>query len=66
VPALPGPALNLSFNWSMIRMSDVLLMYAEAVNEINGGPNTALLQPLKKLEKEDLEVLKVELVPRNK
>ncbi|TDH27765.1 RagB/SusD family nutrient uptake outer membrane protein [Segetibacter sp. 3557_3] len=41
VPALPGSALNLGYNWVMIRFSDVLLMYAEAVNEINGGPTAA-------------------------
>jgi hypothetical protein len=51
VPALPGPALNLSFNWSMIRMSDVLLMYAEAVNEINGGPNTAAIAAFEEVRK---------------
>ncbi len=26
-------------NWPLIRYSDVLLMYAEAVNELNGGPD---------------------------
>ncbi len=29
---------NLGINWPMIRFADVLLMYAEAVNEINGSP----------------------------
>lgn len=38
VPLLPGTVLNVGYNWSMIRFSDVLLMYAEAVNEINGSP----------------------------
>lgn len=38
VPLLPGTALNPGYNWCMIRFSDVLLMYAEAVNEINNGP----------------------------
>jgi hypothetical protein len=37
-PLLPGPVLNVGYNWAMIRFSDVLLMYAEAVNEINGSP----------------------------
>src|SRR5690606_6622382 len=32
-PLLPGQALNVGYNWSFIRFSDVLLMYAEAVNE---------------------------------
>lgn len=38
VPLLPGTVLNVGYNWAMIRFSDVLLMYAEAVNEINNGP----------------------------
>ena len=42
VPLLPGTVLNVGYNWSMIRFSDVLLMYAEAVNEINGGPALAI------------------------
>lgn len=37
-PLLPGTVLNLGYNWSLIRFSDVLLMYAEAVNEISGAP----------------------------
>ncbi|WP_416438166.1 RagB/SusD family nutrient uptake outer membrane protein [Phnomibacter sp. MR] len=37
-PLLPGTVLNVGYNWSVIRFSDVLLMYAEAVNEINNGP----------------------------
>ncbi|HEY6506304.1 MAG TPA: RagB/SusD family nutrient uptake outer membrane protein, partial [Chitinophagaceae bacterium] len=38
VPLLPGTVLNVGYNWCMIRFADVLLMYAEAVNEINNGP----------------------------
>jgi starch-binding outer membrane protein, SusD/RagB family len=41
VPLLPGTVLNVGYNWIVIRFSDVLLMYAEAVNEINGGPTQA-------------------------
>ena len=51
VPALPGPALNLSFNWSLIRMSDVLLMFAEAVNEINNGPNAEAIAAFEEVRK---------------
>jgi hypothetical protein len=39
VPLLPGTVLNVGYNWAMIRFSDVLLMYAEAVNELNNGPD---------------------------
>jgi hypothetical protein len=41
VPLLPGAVLNVGYNWALIRFSDVLLMYAEAVNEINGSPTAA-------------------------
>lgn len=51
VPALPGPALNLSFNWSLIRFSDVLLMFAEAVNEINNGPTAAAIGAFEEIRK---------------
>jgi starch-binding outer membrane protein, SusD/RagB family len=43
VPLLPGTVLNVGYNWSVIRFSDVLLMYAEAVNEINNGPDAAAI-----------------------
>lgn len=43
VPLLPGTVLNVGYNWSIIRFSDVLLMYAEAVNEINNGPTAAAI-----------------------
>lgn len=32
---------NLEYDWPLIRFSDVLLMYAEADNEINGAPSAA-------------------------
>ena len=38
VPLLPGTVLNVGYNWVLIRFSDVLLMFAEAENEINNGP----------------------------
>ncbi len=34
-PLLSGTALNPEYNWLMIRFSDVLLMFAEAENELN-------------------------------
>lgn len=43
VPLLPGTVLNVGYNWAMIRFSDVLLMFAEAVNELNGGPTSAAI-----------------------
>ena len=40
VPALPGTSNYLGYNWVLIRFADVLLMFAEAENELN-GPTTA-------------------------
>lgn len=37
IPFVDNDADN---NWYVLRYADVLLMYAEAVNEINNGPNT--------------------------
>lgn len=51
VPALPGPALNLSFNWSLIRFSDVLLMFAEAENEIKNGPTAVAISAFEEVRK---------------
>ncbi len=51
VPLLPGTVLNVGYNWSLIRFSDVLLMYAEAANEINNGPTpeaTAAFEEVRK------------------
>ena len=51
VPLLPGTVLNVGYNWSMIRFSDVLLMYAEAVNEINGGPTALAISAFEEVRK---------------
>jgi hypothetical protein len=50
VPLLPGTVLNPGFNWAIIRFSDVLLMFAEAENEIN-GPTTAAKTALEEVRK---------------
>jgi hypothetical protein len=51
VPLLPGTVLNVGYNWSLIRFSDVLLMYAEAVNEISDGPTPAAIAALEEVRK---------------
>lgn len=51
VPLLPGTVLNVGYNWSVIRFSDVLLMYAEAVNEINGGPTSEAVAAFEEVRK---------------
>ena len=51
VPLLPGTVLNVGYNWSLIRFSDVLLMYAEAVNEINGNPTPEAIAAFEEVRK---------------
>lgn len=51
VPLLPGTALNPGYNWPMIRFSDVLLMFAEAENEINGSPTPAAVTAFEEVRK---------------
>ena len=51
VPLLPGTVLNVGYNWIVIRFSDVLLMYAEAVNEINGGPTPEAIAAYEEVRK---------------
>ena len=40
IPLLSGNIQNLGMNWPVVRFSDVLLMFAEAQNEL-AGPSTA-------------------------
>ncbi len=40
-PAPTSGSSTLGLNWPLIRYSDVLLMYAEADNELNNGPTAA-------------------------
>ncbi len=51
VPLLPGTALNPGYNWPMIRFSDVLLMFAEAENELNGSPSAAAIAAFEEVRK---------------
>jgi starch-binding outer membrane protein, SusD/RagB family len=51
VPLLPGSALNPGYNWVVLRFSDVLLMFAEADNEINGSPTTAAIAAFEEVRK---------------
>lgn len=51
VPLLPGSVLNVGYNWVLIRFSDVLLMFAEAENEINAGPTAAAIAAYEEVRK---------------
>jgi starch-binding outer membrane protein, SusD/RagB family len=42
-------AQYMGINWPLIRFSDVLLMFAEADNEINNGPSAAAIDALRKV-----------------
>jgi len=42
---------NFAVNWPLIRFSDVLLMYAEADNEINGSPSPIAVNALKEVQR---------------
>jgi len=44
-------AQNFSINWPLIRFADVLLMYAEADNEINGAPSATAVSALQEVQK---------------
>jgi hypothetical protein len=43
--------LNSALNWPMIRFSDVLLMFAEADNEINQGPSAEAINAVMEVSK---------------
>lgn len=49
-PLLPGTALNPGYNWPFIRFADVLLMFAEAENELN-GPTPAAIAAFEEVRK---------------
>ncbi|UKT63707.1 RagB/SusD family nutrient uptake outer membrane protein [Pedobacter mucosus] len=44
-------AQTFGVNWPMLRFADVLLMYAEADNEINGAPSAAAINALQEVQK---------------
>lgn len=46
---ISNQAQNFSINWPILRYSDVLLMYAEAENEINNGPTAAAIETFQKV-----------------
>ncbi len=43
--------LNLGYNWPLIRFSDVLLMYAEVLNELNNGATPAAIAAFEEVRK---------------
>jgi hypothetical protein len=49
IPPLPGTNNYLGYNWPIIRFADVLLMFAEADNELTAAPSTAAVNALKEV-----------------
>ena len=47
---ITGPSQNLAVNWPILRFSDVLLMFAEADNEINNGPSSEAISALQEVK----------------
>ncbi|WP_295128634.1 RagB/SusD family nutrient uptake outer membrane protein [uncultured Chitinophaga sp.] len=43
---ITGTSQNLAINWPILRFADVMLMFAEADNEINGAPSAAAIAAL--------------------
>lgn len=37
---------NYLYNWPLVRLADIKLLYAEAINEANGGPNADAYQQI--------------------
>lgn len=68
VPLLPGTALNPGYNWPMIRFSDVLLMFAEAENELNNNPTPAAIIAFEEVRRRAfrLNPAKVGITPNTK
>ncbi|WP_312821926.1 RagB/SusD family nutrient uptake outer membrane protein [Epilithonimonas sp.] len=45
--SITGTAQNLAIDWPLLRYSDILLMYAEADNELNGSPSADAVNAVK-------------------
>ena len=67
-PIIAGATQTLGINWVMLRYSDVLLMYAEAVNEINGSPDAAAIKAIEDVRKRafSTNLSKVGVTPTDK
>jgi starch-binding outer membrane protein, SusD/RagB family len=48
---ITGTSQNLAINWIIMRFSDVLLMFAEADNEINGGASGEAINAFEEVRK---------------
>lgn len=49
--SINGTNQNLGINWPLLRYADVLLMYAEADNEMNNGPSAKAIAAFEKVRR---------------
>lgn len=49
--SITGTSQNLAINWPILRFADVLLMYAEADNELNNGPSADAITAYERVRK---------------
>ncbi|MBW8684671.1 RagB/SusD family nutrient uptake outer membrane protein [Chitinophaga rhizophila] len=50
-PAINNSLQNMQLSWPLIRFADVLLWYAEAENELNGGPTAGAIDAVSRVNK---------------
>jgi hypothetical protein len=49
--SIPFNVSDSDMNFPLLRFADVLLMYAEALNEVNGGPNAAAYEAINRVRR---------------
>src|SRR5690606_39801818 len=49
--SIAGTNQNLGIDWPILRYADILLMFAEADNELNGGPSAEAVKALEDVRK---------------
>lgn len=62
VPEQPGTDKFTGINWPILRYTDVMLMYAEAENELNNGPTADALSMVQAVQERAFDG-KTELIP---
>ncbi|SEA38709.1 Starch-binding associating with outer membrane [Arachidicoccus rhizosphaerae] len=63
---ISNQAQNFGINWPILRYSDVLLMYAETQNELNGGPTADAIEAYQKVRNRAFNNADPQTVPTTK
>jgi hypothetical protein len=63
---ISNQAQNFGINWPILRYADVLLMYAETQNELNGGPTSAAIEAYQKVRNRAFNNADPQAVPTTK